>query len=170
MDIFIEQLVTKKSDTTDILKKVGLAVLTVILSLVLFFVSSYFGLGSIGLILIIGVIYGAFYLITGMNVEYEYIVTNGEIDIDKIIAKRRRKRLITFKVSAFENFGPLKEAPSSFSGTTILATGASDGENYFAEFPHAKHGHVRLVFSPNERVLSAIRPYMPRTIRLTERH
>lgn len=44
-----------------------------------------------------GSLYGGYILITNMSVEYEYIVTNGEMDIDKIIAKRRRKRLITVK-------------------------------------------------------------------------
>lgn len=45
-----------------------------------------------------------------MSVEYEYIVTNGEMDIDKIIAKRRRKRLITVNARTFERFGPFKES------------------------------------------------------------
>ncbi|UKI37385.1 MAG: DUF6106 family protein [Clostridiales bacterium] len=39
-----------------------------------------------------GVVYGAYILITHFNVEYEYILTNGDIDIDKIIAKKKEKK------------------------------------------------------------------------------
>lgn len=165
MDIFIEQIVAKNPTLKDTLLKVGIGLLAAILSVVFLLLSGMFGLSMFGMLLAAGCIYGAFYLITGFNVEYEYIVTNGEIDIDKILAKRRRKRLITAKVSAFEKFGAMAEVPASFEGTTIFASSGNTSEDYYAEFNHSKHGHVRLVFSPDERVLEAIKPFLPRTIR-----
>lgn len=165
MDIFIEQIVTKKSTLKDTLLKAGIVLLAIVLSVVFFFISGYFNLLMFGMLLAAGAIYGAFYLLSGFNVEYEYIVTNGEIDIDKILAKRRRKRLISVKVSSFEAFGAVKEMPSTFQGTTILASSSVPDEEYFAEFNHSKHGHVRLVFAPNEKVLTGIKPFMPRTLR-----
>jgi hypothetical protein len=164
MDIFIEQIVAKQSTAKDILLKIGIGLLAAVFSIALMIVSGMFGFGMIGMLLAAGCIYGAFYLISGFNIEYEYIVTNGEIDIDKIFAKRRRKRLITAKASSFEKFGPANEAPASFDGTTIMASSGIANENYYAEFNHSKHGHVRLIFSPNEKVLGAIKPYLPRNI------
>ena len=50
------------------------------------------------------------------NVEYEYIVTNGELDIDRIIARRGRKRMINIKTNAYELIAPYDDGtvpPSS---------------------------------------------------------
>ena len=48
---------------------------------------------SIGLVLIAFAWYGAYLLMSMQNIEYEYILTNSEIDIDKIMSKKARKRI-----------------------------------------------------------------------------
>lgn len=40
--------------------------------------------------------YGAYLLMSMQNIEYEYILTNSEIDIDKIMSKKARKRIASF--------------------------------------------------------------------------
>ena len=165
MDAYTEQIVSKIPTTNDTIKKVGIGVLAILAALIVFLVTNLFGLSAIGLLLAGGCIYGGFYFITCMDVEYEYIITNGEIDIDKIIAKRKRKRLITAKASTFEKFGLLKEADQSGSFTTVLASCGVSSNEYYADFKHTTHGQVRLIFSPNEKVLEALKPYISRTIR-----
>ena len=51
---------------------------------------------SIGLVLIAFAWYGAYLLMSMQNIEYEYILTNSEIDIDKIMSKKARKRIARF--------------------------------------------------------------------------
>ena len=51
---------------------------------------------SIGLVLIAFAWYGAYLLMSMQNIEYEYILTNSEIDIDKIMSKKARKRIASF--------------------------------------------------------------------------
>jgi hypothetical protein len=107
-------------------------------------------------------------LISSFDCEYEYIVTNGELDVDKIIAKRKRRRLLSIKASDFTGYGLLKDAPTADGETTtVMASGLSDGDaaDYFADFNHKTLGKARLVFSPEERVVQAIKPYVPRAIR-----
>ena len=164
MDIYIEQIVSKVPSTKDTMRKVGLGVLTLLVTMILFLLSGLFNITFIGLILACGCIYGGYYLISSMNVEYEYIITNGEMDIDKIIAKRKRKRLITAKVSSFEKFGPVNGADQSGNFTTILASSGDSEEDYYADLRHSAYGQVRIIFSPNEKVLEAIKPFIPRTI------
>lgn len=65
-------------------------------------------IGALAFLILCGAIYGAYWLISGMSIEYEYILTNGEIDVDKIIAQRKRKRLVTVSAKTFEAFGPYK--------------------------------------------------------------
>ena len=53
----------------------------------------------------VGALFGLVWLLTGMSYEYEYILTNDDLDIDKITGKRKRKRLITLKMNTVEEFG-----------------------------------------------------------------
>ena len=94
MDNFAEYMVKKRPDSRDNAKRAGIIALAVVLcaaSVFLVFVT------HVPFILLItcAIIYGAYFLITGTSVEYEYAVTNGEMDVDKIIARRKRVHLIT---------------------------------------------------------------------------
>ena len=42
----------------------------------------------------------------GVNVEFEYSVTNGDLDIDKVISKKRRKKFARLKLRDIEYFAP----------------------------------------------------------------
>ena len=91
MDVFVEQLVRRRITAKDMF----LSIIYVVLAIALFFFLVFlmpvmFGeITSLpGAILGLAVIYGAYYIISNMSIEYEYIVTNGEIDVDKVIAKR----------------------------------------------------------------------------------
>ena len=169
MDVFVEQLVKKEPSGKDwtlrILIGVGMGVLTAVSLFVFLFIFPL-----LGLLLFFGVVWGGYHLITSTDCEYEYIVTNGEIDIDKIIAKRKRVRLITAKASAFEAFGEYKDAPDTDEAvTTVSAVGESSdgGEKVcYADFKHPSAGNVRLIFSPNEKVIEAITPFFPRQLRI----
>lgn len=164
MDVFIEQLVSKRSKTTDLVLKLGIGTAAVVLAIVAFYLLSMLGLGMISLVIAAAIIYVGFYFITSMNVEYEYIVTNGEIDIDRIAARRKRKRLLTVKVNTFEQFGEFSAAPEK-SGLTVVDASGNEHDQYYADFRHTKYGNARLVFSPDEKTLAAIRPFVPRSIR-----
>lgn len=164
MDVFIEQLVSKRRKTTDILLKFGIGFGAVLLALVAFYFLTVFGLGMISIVIAGVLIYIGFYFITAMDVEYEYIVTNGEIDIDKIAAKRKRKRLLSVKVNTFEKFGEFSTAPPT-TGLTVIDASGNEFAQYYADFRHTKYGNARLIFSPDERTLTAIKPFVPRSIR-----
>ena len=101
MDTFVEQIIVKKKGPKEIAIITGTILLVVILVFVLFLFLNYFSL-VIDMLLI----YGAWWLITGQNVEYEYSVTNGDIDIDQIIAQRKRKRVVSVAGSKIETAGP----------------------------------------------------------------
>ena len=72
------------------------------------------------LIVTCAVLYGAYFLITNQSVEYEYAVTNDEMDVDKIIAKRKRVHLITVSTKTFEAFGPVSEDLAEDDNRTLV--------------------------------------------------
>lgn len=165
MDIFVEQIVKRPADgkiwTVRILIGLAMGVLTALSLFVTLFV-----IPIIGVAMLFGVFWGGFRLITNSDCEYEYIVTNGEIDVDKIIAQRKRVRLITAKASTFEAFGEYTaDTPDASEDFTVVnAVGVNESEaeakTYYADFKHATAGNVRLIFSPEERVVEAIKPFL----------
>ncbi len=176
MDIFVEQIVKKETTGKDRAVRIAIIIgVCILLAVSLFLFLFVFPL--LGLLLFFGVIWGGWYLITNTDCEYEYIVTNGEMDIDKIIAKRKRIRLMTVKASAFEDFGEYENAPEAESGVTIVsAVGVGETENeageitplktYYADLKHPSAGNVRLIFCPEQRVIDALKPYFSRQLKI----
>lgn len=161
MDVFVEQLVKKPANGKTLALKMLIVFGVIAVSAFCLYLAL---LGIIlAILLVFAAIYGGYYLITGLNAEYEYIITNGEIDIDKIIAQRKRKRLITAKPSKFEAFGKLADAPAVSGITIVEASGIADedAEDYYIDFMHDSFGKVRLVFTPTERTVEAITPFLP---------
>ena len=95
MDRFSEQLVAKQPTGKDMfLRGLYIAAAMLLIGAFVFFLGA-FGMWIIVLALSAAVIWGLVWLLQGTSVEYEYIVTNDDLDIDKIIGRRKRKRLIT---------------------------------------------------------------------------
>lgn len=166
MDVFLEQIVAKRSTGTDTLKKVGIFVALFIIIILSFTVLQLVPIiGSLWMFVIAGAIFGAWYLLTNMSVEYEYILTNGEIDIDKIIARRKRKRLITVNTRNFTEFGlyrPEQHANEQYASTIMACSSLSDPNTYYAVTDHPKFGKCMLIFSPNEKIVTNAKTYIKR--------
>lgn len=165
-DTFAEQIVKKTSTSSDALKKTMLMASGGVITALLVFLCLK---TPFAILLIAGVIYLLYYLLTSMNVEYEYSVTNGTLDIDKIIARRKRVNMLSVEVKTFTAFDSYLSFDGDFSGTTIMAVGSdiASGEEeapFYAAFKHETYGDVMLVFSPDEKILECIRPYLPRNI------
>ena len=86
-DFYTEQLIKKQADSKDTLKKVGLIALTVVSVLLVFVI-------PVGIIFPVVMIVIDVLMFRNLNVEYEYVFVNGDLDIDKIMNKSRRKRII----------------------------------------------------------------------------
>lgn len=161
MDTYAEFIVKKKKDVKDYLVYVGACVLAFVCSFVVLSIPQLAPYVSILCWFLIGIGYGAYRIITSRNIEFEYIVTNGELDVDKIINKKRRKRILTVDTKSFETFEPVNESILSRIKTinpitVIHAEGdISSPDTYVAIFN--KNGVKNCLFiQPNERVLEAI--------------
>ena len=91
-DFYTEQLVKKQTDMKDILIKAILVSLTIVSFVVIL-------MYPIGLILPILMIVLDVFMFRRLNVEYEYLFLNGDLDIDKIMNKSKRKKLFNANVS-----------------------------------------------------------------------
>lgn len=165
-DIFIEYLVKRRSTA-----KTALLRALIILGAVLVAAAAMLGLPGplsfLSPVLAIGAIYGAYYLITGMNVEYEYSVTNGELDVDQIVAQRKRKRLVSVNCKEAEAFGRYKAEEHNGKGYQTSIFACDDPRNpdlWYAVIRLQKSGQTLVVFNANQKMLDAIRPFLPRLI------
>ena len=128
-------------------------------------IPSFFGLM---VLLCAGIMYGAYRLSGLLNVEYEYIVVNRDMDIDKIIAKSSRKRIVSVKLNEVLDFGKFtpenakKLAGRHFDQKFICCDATA--EVYYIVYKHPKKGMILLVLAMNERTKQEALKTIPRTV------
>ena len=168
MEMFVEYIVKKKKTGKDILK-IGLIVVAMLVLMTFTTALVFTVLRGLTLFLTAGVIYGAYYLVSNLNIEYEYIVTNGELDVDMIVNRKKRKRLITAHSKTFDIVAPVgsgehKEKENA-SYTRIIDASSNDNDNkaYFAVF--SKDGQkIKLIFEPTEKMLEIFKTFAAKNV------
>lgn len=169
MDIFLEQLVTRKSTTSDLLKKIAIILVGIIcIYLSIFVLPNIIKIFSaINFLLSAGIVYYMWFLITSFDVEYEYIFTNGEIDIDKIVSKRKRTRLITMNCRDFLEFGkydPEVHNLKQYDSKILACTSPDALDTYYSVVQHKKYGRCLVVFNPNELIIKNSKQFIKRNV------
>ncbi|MBR4073049.1 MAG: hypothetical protein IKK24_03810 [Clostridia bacterium] len=165
MDTFFEQIVAIRKTGKTMLAIVGIWVLFIIVAYALFTLGNIFAMFfSICLLLILLAGWGAFKLTKRFSIEYEYIITNGTFDVDKIIAQSSRKRMMSFEISdvqAVEKFNP-SAVPNGNFEKTLFACDMDDPAAYYMIVSKEGKGTRLLVFAPDERIKGAIKKFLPR--------
>lgn len=169
MDTFSEQLVPKISTGADKAKKILISLAAILLASVLMWLAIVYGVYSL-IILVLLILYGGVWLVSNMNVEYEYIITNNEMDIDKIIGRRKRKRMITLDLSAAEDFAPYSSEIDINADATVHATSGGEKNAHYLVAQHGSYGKVMLIFNPNEKTREAIMQEIPNSLRIKIRN
>lgn len=165
MDHYNEQLVKKCSETKDTIKIILIIVCFVLVTALTVLAIMIFGFMPL-LLLPVGAAWLAFYLITGLQVEYEYIVTNNDMDIDKITGKRRRKRLITVKLNTVEDWGEYTGNENTVGvGATVMASDGSGTGAWYIIAEHKDYGKVMVIFTPTMQTASNINFGVPHSLK-----
>ena len=162
MDNIAEQLVQKKKTGADTAKKVLISVGALVIA------SFFMYLAMMGMftmvIFAVGVLAGAIWLLGSFGIEYEYIITNNEMDIDKIIGRRKRKRMITVDFKRAEDFGRYTPDNDVQADATVHAYTGVDKDAYYLVVTHNDYGRVKIIFNPNERLRESIMQEIPNTL------
>lgn len=160
MENYCEYLIKKKFSSSD-LTKAGVIILA--LMFICVSVSLWLGVASALVILAFGG-YGAWFLISGLKKEFEYVLTNDHLDVDEITAQRSRKRLCKFDIDTLEIIAAVNNADKNSEmkrtfAKTFDARSEKNAENaYFAVFSD-EEGLKLLLFEPNEKILDGLRMY-----------
>lgn len=173
MDIFVEEIVRKRKTFSDIIKVLGLALVATVIAVIIcrnvLPMAPQFGSGL--LLLIVLVYYGAYWLATSLNLEYEYSLVSHEIDVDKIINRKKRKRLTTVDIKRIDVFGykgsnahEYQKFLADVSVKKIYACEDKTSENCFFVVYFEDSIRKMLVFSPTDKIVELIEKMAPKKI------
>jgi len=170
MDNFAEQLVKKNETSSDKTRRVVMLIVGVLftasLALLSLLQSGRPVVSFLGLLLAAAAGYGTYYFVQNTYVEYEYTFTNGELDVDKIIAKKKRHEMLSTNIRQFTDFGKYDDGMDETDDmTVIMATDNVAEHEYYADFNDETVGKARLVFVPDDRMLENIRKFLPARLR-----
>ncbi len=173
MDVFVEQLVRRKRKPTDYVKVFLCFAAAFIVVILMFAFSRAPYVGSLIFLIAAGVIYLIYNIGITVNLEYEYCFTNGALDVDKIIAARRRKRMTevnardieimaTTKNRAFDNYMRNSEIKK------IYACSSVDDEGVYFVVYNKDSKKMMLLFNPNETIKDGFRRLNPQKVFLND--
>lgn len=169
MDSYAEQIVKKADDGKDSMMRMACLAGGVMTGIILVFIGNILKFSIIGILLGIGALYGGFYLSGNYDVEYEYTVVNGDLDIDKILSKKKRQKMFEVSAKTFERFGKYTDDTEDDRSDVVTVSAIGDNKDldiYYADFNDEKYGDCRLLFTPSEKILREIKPYLRGTLRL----
>ncbi len=155
MDNFSEQLIKRNLTFKDMLLRILIIVSGAAFIAFTVYATLVFGFALL-LALGIGVGYLCWWMYGLTKIEYEYIVTNNDLDIDKIIGQRKRKRLITISLNEITQWGEYTGNEHIQVNASVVASDASGKGLWYIVAEHSKHGKIMLVFTPNERTVYTI--------------
>ena len=168
MDTFFEQIVAIRKDIKSFLAVIGIWLAFFIVSLALLFAAINFFPTILAVIvfLVFYLGYLAVKLTKKVSIEYEYIITNGCFDVDKIIAKSSRKRMMSFDIANVESLEKFnKDAmPARQFAQKLIACNIDDPDAYYMIISEESKGTRLLVFAPDDRIKGAVKKFLPKYI------
>lgn len=151
MDRFSEQLLKKESTGRDMfIRGLYIAAAIILLAGAAFL---FLYVGIVSLALAGGIIWGVMWLLQGTSIEYEYIVTNDDLDIDKIIGKRKRKRLVTVSLKTVQEIAEYRKDTTIDADVTVMAHDETGTDMWYLCADTDKYGKLAVIFNPDRNTL-----------------
>ena len=163
--IFIEHLVAQKPTLKLTLSRVGI----VLLALTVDFIAGWIFPPIFAIVFAISC-WAAWKWIKSLKVEFEYVLTDSTLDIDRIFGQSFRRRFLSVDIKKFDIMAPCrpeyaKEYSSAAIGKTVDCSSEPSAEDrYFAVYTDAVGTRTLLWFEPNGKMLDAMRIYLQRKL------
>lgn len=163
-DVFKEQLVSVKKSSKDKLNQT----LIIIASILLIIIAFMFGGLFIGPVAILGVLWGAWFLMSKLKKEYEYSLTNNELDIDVIYNKERRKKIMVIDMKKIHVMASIKDDRKQDEiERAQKIMDFSNGEmtqDTYAIVCEKDGSVVRVLITPNQEILNLMYKQAPNKV------
>lgn len=159
---FIECMVRRDDNTARIIKKTGIILgALVINALALLTITMFFSVVLVATCLVI------YFFWRRIDREYEYIYTDGLLDIDVIYGRTSRKRLLSADARDFQFIVPgdskehYNQLEAKYDKVIDAGRGGVNDKTYIGVVTKDDKS-VKLLFEPNERIVAALKKYAPR--------
>ena len=165
-EVFKEYLVKQQKSSTDFLAQVGIIVGAVVLAVLAFM----FGGAFLGPLLVVAIVFGAAFLFSRFSKEYEYILTNNELDIDIIYNRARRKRVVTLDIKKIDVMASIKDdmRQADINKKTEKIINASENTNkantYAIVTTTSTMGACKVLITPSETFLNDLYRQAPNKV------
>jgi len=154
-DVFKEQIVKREQTIMDTIKRVGVIIATMLISMIGLMFGQFFGP-----IIAAAAVFGAWFILGRLRQEFEYTFTAGELDIDVIYNRSRRKRVFSARVSDIEVMihvdDRVNDAP--FQNANVIRDYSSgvNGPDTYAFMINYENKRTKVIIEPNEVMLKAM--------------
>ena len=159
-DLYTELLVKKQKTAKDSLIKIGLITLTVLAVIAGLIIHPY------ALVLAVGLFVADYFIIPKTDLEYEYLFVNGDMDVDVIMSRQKRKKAISFRIQDADIVAPVKSHRMDYynNNTKMKVMDYSSGNpehKIFAVVTRVKNEPARILIEPDEKLAQQMKNSAP---------
>ncbi len=160
-DAYVEWLVKRKTPAWTILVKALLIVVCVIM----FFLAVTI---PFGFLLLLAAMLAAYFVFPMFNVEFEYLVVNDQLSVDRIMGQKRRKKVWEATLDQIEIMAPLdsyllKDAEKKDMKVLDFSS-HMQGAKVYGIIAQTASGSAKVLFEPNEKILKHLWSRAPRKV------
>ena len=159
-EYLIEHLVKRNPTMGTYLKKAALISLPV-LGLLLMPL-----LGMFGPLVVVILIMVDMFFFKRLDLEYEYVFYNGDLEIDKVMGREARKHLLSVNIKEIDVLAPTgAQEVLGYQHLKAIdySTCTQGNQTYEMVIPKGAE-KVRIIFEPNEAMLKAMKDLAPRKV------
>ena len=171
MDIVNEQLIIRKDRPIEKIMKImiiSIAIVIILLCMTISVLKMFGSFSSLFVIVAAVIAVATFFYIKSLSIEYEYSLTNGEFDIEKIMGKSKRKMMYSLNLREVEEFGNydmdkerLQNREFSFR---VSPVNLLEGGIFYCVVRDREHGVGLILVQPNEKMQDAMSKFIKRSL------
>jgi hypothetical protein len=158
-DTFVEQLIRRNRPGGETLFKIGAILIGLILGGL-----AFWWLGAFFAVIFTVIVILEFFAFVYTVKEYEYSFINGDLDIDMIQGKRKRKQVFSGSCRGISLMAPVedKKPEGNFAQTLDFAISPKSPDRWFFIYEKEDGSKSLIYINPNERMLAAFKDYLGR--------
>jgi uncharacterized membrane protein YdbT with pleckstrin-like domain len=160
-DIFVEEMVVRRKGLLNLLLSVLIIVAAVVLALAVWLFVPF-----ISSVLMLIILFGGYLGVKFQYVEYEYSFTNGDLDIDKIMAKRKRTRVLEINQKQIQVMAPYtaeyESETKDYQVSQVLDVSSSKNAagRWFFIYEKTDGTYGFVVMQPSKQMREAFQKYL----------
>ena len=107
-----------------------------------------------------------YFIIPKTDLEYEYLFVNGDMDVDVIMSRQKRKKAISFRIQDADIVAPVKSHRMDYynNNTKMKVMDYSSGNpehKIFAVVTRVKNEPARILIEPDEKLAQQMKNSAP---------